>query len=219
VSSSSEEGAARSPSFLELASSPFPSFPLFIFLPNLSCVVARRPDALKEVVAECKGVLFSTPSRLASYDGRRKEAFRTEEEAEKLVLGVVGNVSDVDDMVRVREEVEKGEHSLLLCSIFSTCPKADLSACLPLVSHPAFGGIDTVLIVAGVSATRPFLSIAGSTMTPFKKEDGPTVINKKSRVRAGATGREGIEKVVDSARLVRALSLSFFFHTPSPLFD
>lgn len=79
------------------ASCPFPS-----------CLVARRTDALKEVIAECKAVLLSTPSRLASYDGRRKQAFRTQEEVDKLVLGVVGSVSEVDDMVRAREEMEKG---------------------------------------------------------------------------------------------------------------
>lgn len=62
-----------------------------------------------------------------------------------------------------------------------------------------------MLIVAGVSATRPFLSIAGSTMTAPRL----ALPNPLARVRAGETGQVGIEKVVDSAQYV-VLFLPFY---------
>ncbi|KAJ7870744.1 hypothetical protein B0H14DRAFT_236327 [Mycena olivaceomarginata] len=68
------------------------------------------------------------------------------------ILGITGDFADVDDMVRTRSQLEA-----------------------------AWGGIDTMIVAAGVSALRPLMEVTG--------------------VDSGDVGKEGIQRVVDVVAL------------------
>ncbi|KAK7047186.1 hypothetical protein VNI00_006852 [Paramarasmius palmivorus] len=76
---------------------------------NRICLVGRKKDQLEEAAEECKGLGVES------------------------VVSFVGDISSVEDMLRLREVLES-----------------------------EFGGIDTIIVSAGVSATRPLLDIAPS---------------------------------------------------------
>lgn len=71
------------------------------------CVVARRADKIKALEAECGG---------------------------ERCLGIVADMTVVEDMVRVREEIAA-----------------------------AWGGLDTIHVCAGVSALQPVMALTGTT--------------------------------------------------------
>ncbi|KAI5997780.1 NAD(P)-binding protein [Pisolithus orientalis] len=81
------------------------------------CVVGRREDKLNEVVQECVELAARN-----GFEGRG--------------LGVRADISDVNDMIRVRETVEK-----------------------------AWSGLDTVIVAAGVSTLQPLMAVAGVEMS------------------------------------------------------
>ncbi|KAG9310401.1 hypothetical protein JVU11DRAFT_9539 [Chiua virens] len=80
------------------------------------CVVGRRQPNLDKVVQECKDI-----SERAGFRDR--------------VLGSRGDCGDVQDMIRLRETVQKAWH-----------------------------GLDTLILTAGVSALQPLMSVAGVDM-------------------------------------------------------
>lgn len=65
---------------------------------------------------------------------------------------------------------------------------------------PAWNGLDTVLIMAGVSSTRPFLSAAGATFSKFESGLEKSRVNALATNRIDETAKEGIQQVVDNAR-------------------
>ncbi|EGO19610.1 hypothetical protein SERLADRAFT_443082 [Serpula lacrymans var. lacrymans S7.9] len=58
------------------------------------CVVGRREDKLANVVEECKAI-----SKAATYVKSKEK-----------ILGIRGDLANVDDMVNLRAVLEKGEH-------------------------------------------------------------------------------------------------------------
>ncbi|KAL4069152.1 hypothetical protein V8B97DRAFT_1963722 [Scleroderma yunnanense] len=82
------------------------------------CVVGRREDKVNEVVQEC--------TELAAQSGGPKDK----------LLGVKADCSNVSDMVRVRETLEK-----------------------------SWSGLDTLIVTAGVSALQPLMTVAGVEMS------------------------------------------------------
>ncbi|KAF9235848.1 hypothetical protein BU15DRAFT_50848 [Melanogaster broomeanus] len=81
------------------------------------CVVGRREAKLAEVVKECE--------ELSSQGGFKER-----------VMGVRGDCANVQDMINLREAVQK-----------------------------AWNGLDTLLLTAGVSALQPLMSVAGVDMS------------------------------------------------------
>ncbi|KAI5989468.1 hypothetical protein EDC04DRAFT_2588347 [Pisolithus marmoratus] len=81
------------------------------------CVTGRREEKLNEVVQDC--------IELAARNG-----------FEDRVIGLRADISDVNEMVKVRESLEK-----------------------------AWSGLDTLVITAGVSALQPLMSVAGVKMS------------------------------------------------------
>ncbi len=97
------------------------------------CIVARREDELKKAHAECLDV--------AGKDGQ--------------VIMAVMDASDAVQMVNLRSRLEKGAWTQV-CVLVVYLNSYRLS-CLE------WGRLDTLLVVAGVSALRPLLEIAGVT--------------------------------------------------------
>ncbi|KAN0101160.1 hypothetical protein V8E55_001144 [Tylopilus felleus] len=81
------------------------------------CIVGRRQPKLDEVVQECKEL-------------SEREGF------EDRVLGLRGDCGNVQDMVQLRENLQK-----------------------------AWRGLDTLILTAGVSALQPLMSVAGVDMS------------------------------------------------------
>ncbi|KIJ58934.1 hypothetical protein HYDPIDRAFT_44260 [Hydnomerulius pinastri MD-312] len=82
------------------------------------CIVGRREAKIGEVVQECK--------ELSSQGG-----------FEDRILGVRGDCGNVEDMVKLREALQK-----------------------------AWNGLDTLVVTAGVSALQPLMTVAGVEMSP-----------------------------------------------------
>ncbi|KAF8883827.1 hypothetical protein BD779DRAFT_1626118 [Infundibulicybe gibba] len=105
------------------------------------CVIGRRAEKIKEVLAECR----------ALHPGPEKDSGG--------LLGIEGDFADIDAMVRVRTTLVK-----------------------------EWQGLDTLVVVAGVSALQPLMAIAGLVMQEGGFEPAEATEN-------------GIRKVLHSAEL------------------
>jgi hypothetical protein len=109
------------------------------------CVVGRREALLDEVVEECRRAANSSA-------------------VETGIVGLRGDFTNAGDMVRVRAE--------LLTRTFLRCPSMrDIDRHSHLV-YIGWGGLDTLVVSAGVSALQPLLAVAGadckgSALTPM----------------------------------------------------
>jgi NAD(P)-dependent dehydrogenase (short-subunit alcohol dehydrogenase family) len=98
------------------------------------CVVGRRAALLDEVVQECRNA-------------------RPVKDCDEDVFSVAADFSSPEDMVLVRSVVEDGKFLLFFFS-------KRLTDGNPIVI--AWGGLDTLVVAAGVSALQPLLTVAGS---------------------------------------------------------
>jgi len=124
-------------------------------------VVGRRADQINEVVEECREIAKNGKSD---------------------VLGVPGDFSNVDDMIRIRERLKS-----------------------------EWGGVDTLIVAAGVSALKPLMAVAGLEEDTHAVEDA---------------SRDGMQHAVDIASaalkanyfgpLVSAISLIPLLQNTSP---
>ncbi|KAI6022474.1 hypothetical protein BKA83DRAFT_4279207 [Pisolithus microcarpus] len=103
------------------------------------CVVGRREDKLNDVVQDCVELAARN-----GFEGR--------------MLGVRADISNVNEMVKVRETLEK-----------------------------AWGGLDTLIIAAGVSSLQPLMCVAGVEMST------PDIVGAQA-------SPEGIHHAVDAAQ-------------------
>ncbi|KAG5337174.1 Dehydrogenase/reductase SDR family protein 7-like [Termitomyces sp. T112] len=107
------------------------------------CVVGRRTDKIAVVVEECRAVSsIKSPTR---------------------VLGVVADFANVEDMVKLRETLQK-----------------------------EWQGVDTLIVAAGVSALQPLMAIAGIEADPSGTSFTPSQasingIERAAEISAAAT--------------------------------
>ena len=109
------------------------------------CVVGRREALLDEVVDECRRAANSSA-------------------VETNIVGLRGDFTDAGDMVRVRAE--------LLTRTFLCCLSMHDTDRYSHLLYIGWGGLDTLVISAGVSALQPLLAVAGadckgSALTPM----------------------------------------------------
>lgn len=64
----------------------------------------------------------------------------------------------------------------------------------------AWGGLDTIHIVAGVLSTKTFAALSGSSATVHTRETAADSVNKRARSTFGASDKQGVQNVVDLAR-------------------
>ncbi|KAI6137158.1 hypothetical protein F5141DRAFT_1185916 [Pisolithus sp. B1] len=103
------------------------------------CVVGRREDKLNDVVQDCV--------ELGARNGFKDR-----------MLGFRADISNVNEMVKVRETLEK-----------------------------AWGGLDTLIVAAGVSSLQPLMSVVGVEMST------PDIVGAQA-------SPEGIKHAVDAAQ-------------------
>jgi len=117
------------------------------------CIVGRRKALVEEVAVECRNA---------------QKSARCQD-----VLAVPADFTDVEDMVRVREALEKGASITRVIYVKS------------LTVGVEWNGLDTLVVAAGVSALQPLLAIAG--------------IKTERKTELEMTTREGIQNTVEVA--------------------
>jgi NAD(P)-dependent dehydrogenase (short-subunit alcohol dehydrogenase family) len=100
------------------------------------CIVGRRKDAADTVRSECMAL---TSSGAATSEGH--------------ILAVAADFTDAESMVKLRDILSHSE--------FACIPRQAQLIIYLLPCPSAWGGVDTLAVVAGVSALRPLLATAG----------------------------------------------------------
>ena len=144
-----------------------------------SCLVARTQSKLEAVAAECNQLAQAAALSSAGQSGKVDRSVNAALTAGPAkVLSLAVDFTDVESMLGVRQAVED-----------------------------AWGGLDSVHIVAGVLSTRTFAALTGSPPTPLSTNPADAAGRLNDRARAGFAPAEkaGIESVLDLARCVEGL--------------
>lgn len=117
-------------------------------------VVGRRGDQIDQVVEECQKIAGNSKTN---------------------VIGFAGDFSSIDDMIRIRELLKSGSFVCALARVYLQRLKR---------ANSEWGGVDTVIVAAGVSALMPLMVVAGL------EEDATAAHDAK---------KDGIQHAVDAA--------------------
>lgn len=138
-----------------------------------SCLVARTQSKLDDVAAGCKNLVESVATSSAVQEGDSAGPVSAAAAAPAKVLALAVDFTSVDSMLAVRQAVQD-----------------------------AWGGLDSVHIVAGVLSTRTFAALTGSPPTALSTDpsDAAGRLNNRARATFAPAKKAGLESVLDLAR-------------------